>query len=170
MSWQNPNHIETLIIHCAATPNGRRHTAADIDRWHHDRGFHRNPRLIGWQQPNLKHIGYHFVIHVSGAVESGRGIGEVGAHARGHNHNCLGSCLIGTDQFTLGQWHSLRSQVQYLQKQLPGLKTIIGHNQVNADKACPGFDVQAWLAGGMQPLDGHILDLSSEPAANPEAR
>jgi len=30
--------INRIIIHCTATPEGRHHTAADIDRWHRERG------------------------------------------------------------------------------------------------------------------------------------
>jgi len=33
--------INTIVIHCSATPNGRWTTAPDIDRWHDDRGFER---------------------------------------------------------------------------------------------------------------------------------
>lgn len=33
--------IRLIIVHCSATPNGRPHNAADIDRWHKERGFDR---------------------------------------------------------------------------------------------------------------------------------
>lgn len=33
--------IDTLIIHCAATPNGRWTSVLDIDYWHKQAGFKR---------------------------------------------------------------------------------------------------------------------------------
>lgn len=49
--------ITSIIIHCADTPNGKEFHAADIDRWHKERG---------WQG-----IGYHWVITIDGTVEAG---------------------------------------------------------------------------------------------------
>lgn len=34
---------------------------------------------------------------------------------------------------------------------------ICGHRDTGANKTCPGFDVGAWLAGGLQPLADHLL-------------
>ena len=31
--------IDSIIIHCSATKVGQDFTAADIDRWHRERGF-----------------------------------------------------------------------------------------------------------------------------------
>jgi hypothetical protein len=156
MSRYRPeSKITTLIIHCAATPNGGWFDAKDIDDWHSERNFKRNPKLIGFQQPRLKHIGYHFVIGLKGAVESGRATTETGAHARGYNGVSLGTCMIGTDKFTPEQWLSLKQHVQALQNRFPDL-SIIGHRQVNKHKSCPGFDVQDWLANDMNPPKQHI--------------
>ena len=148
--------INLLIIHCAATPNGRWNTSEDIDQWHSERGFRRNTQLIGYHQPKLKHIGYHFVINTKGAVECGRSLTETGAHARGHNFSSIGTCLIGTDRFSMEQWISLKNHVEALENRFPGLK-IIGHRQVNPHKTCPGFDVSAWLEGDKEQLSDHLL-------------
>ena len=40
--------IDSIIVHCSATKAGQDFTAADIDRWHRERGFNG--------------IGYHYVI------------------------------------------------------------------------------------------------------------
>lgn len=152
--------IDTLIIHCSATPNGRWNTVEDIDAWHRDRGFRRNPRLIGRNQPKLTSIGYHFVIYTTGAVVIGRGLEEVGAHAAGHNAHSIGVCLLGTDRYSPMQWASLAANVSGLQDRIKGLR-VIGHREVNPHKECPGFDVKTWLRIGMAPLVNHIL----EPAA-----
>ena len=50
-----PNKI---IIHCSATPRGVDYSAADIDKWHKQRGF--------------RGIGYHYVIKLDGTIEKGR--------------------------------------------------------------------------------------------------
>lgn len=148
--------INTLVIHCAATPNGRWTTVEDIDGWHRDRGFRRLPTLIGFNQPRLRHIGYHFVVYISGAVATGRGLREVGAHARGHNETSIGICLVGTDRFTAAQWSALRDFVTGITIKYPGMK-VMGHNEVSK-KSCPGFDVQAWLVRGMKPEPENILE------------
>ena len=49
---------DTIIIHCSATRAGQDFTAADIDRWHRQRGF--------------RSIGYHFVVRLDGSIEPGR--------------------------------------------------------------------------------------------------
>ncbi|KAK2176396.1 hypothetical protein NP493_664g02058 [Ridgeia piscesae] len=44
----------------------------------------------GWSD-----IGYNFVVGEDGNIYEGRGWGKVGAHARGHNSNSIGICVIG---------------------------------------------------------------------------
>lgn len=162
--------IKKLIIHCAATPNGKPFTAADVDCWHGERGFRRNPdALLGkgqWEgqgrhASDLAHTGYHYTLRIDGTTEIGRRLSETGAHARGHNHDSIGVMLFGTDRFTLEQWDTLRNLVLATQRdfekaRLPKLE-VMGHNQVSR-KSCPGFDVRAWLSNGMQPLPAHILE------------
>jgi len=135
--------IDKIIIHCAATPNGRIHTAADIDAWH---------KAQGWTK-----IGYHFVICVDGSVEEGRMVSEVGSHAKGFNASSVSICLIGTDKFTPAQWHSLKTLVSWLKDQFPAA-AVMGHRDLpEVKKSCPGFDVRSWWADGGIPDDKHIL-------------
>lgn len=105
--------INVIAIHCSATPNGQWLTVEDIDRMHADpkKNFRRNPALIGYNQPHLKHIGYHYVVYTTGPVTIGRGLDEVGAHVKGHNLDSLGICMPGTDAFAIAQWSSLRDLV-----------------------------------------------------------
>jgi len=153
--YRNEAKITELIIHCAATPNGKWFDAVDIDAWHAKRKFTRNPALVGYNQPRLTHIGYHFIINLNGGVQTGRGLTETGAHARGHNGISIGTCLIGRDKFTEDQWLALKQHVEALQNRFPGIR-VIGHREINSHKSCPGFDVPTWLAGGKAPLTGHI--------------
>jgi hypothetical protein len=97
--------INKIIIHCSATPNGRDHDALDVNFWHgHDRvkrglkPFRRQESFRKDFNPDMDHIGYHYVIRLDGSVESGRALWEVGAHAQGQNSGSVGICMIGTHQ------------------------------------------------------------------------
>ena len=126
--------IRDIVIHCSDTPNGREHNAEDIHRWHIERGF--------------DGIGYHYVIKLDGTIENGRPEYWIGAHASGHNSGSIGVCLIGRDDYTDLQIHSLDGLVCKLQKKYKGVN-VIGHNEISK-KECPGFDVQRWLTHGFK--------------------
>ena len=129
--------IDTIIIHCSATPPKMDIGASTIDQWHRGRG---------WDA-----IGYHYVIRRDGKLEHGRPIQKQGAHAKGHNANSIGICMVGgvkagdtdtaEDNFTAAQWVALEWLVSVLEGFEP---KIIGHNEVS-EKACPSFNVQEWL-------------------------
>ena len=148
--------INEIIIHCADTPEGRKTTVADLEKWHKERGF--------------KTIGYHYVILLDGKVEAGRPIEQMGAHCEGHNANSIGVCYVGgaiwrdgvdskgkpikgkdgkavlipKDTRTDAQKQALKTLVQKLMKQYKlTAQQVHGHNEF-ANKACPSFDVQAW--------------------------
>lgn len=180
--------IRLLVLHCSASPNDRslfsgkygtpgwRTPATEIDAWHKARGFHRDTYWRGRQNPDLEAIGYHFLIARNGAVFTGRHEHELGAHAQGWNSVSLGICMVGTDQFTEVQWLALSANVSGLAKryeiplQPPKLGTangkglvlargVVGHGKLPGhNKLCPGFDVAAWLAGGLKPLAGHVTE------------
>jgi hypothetical protein len=152
--------IDLLVIHCAATPNGRPNTAADINAWHHQRGFRRNARLMTKYAYSLalKHIGYHWVIQVDGTLESGRHPDEIGAHATGHNSHSLGICLIGTDRFTVAQWDMLAALARACQETYPSIKRVLGHFDLpGVTKYCPGFNVRTWQDADMKPRSEWVL-------------
>ncbi len=149
--------IDTIVIHCSATPNGRWTTAPDIDRWHDDRGFERRDHWRERFNPEYKAIGYHFVIYTDGHVVTGRHLDEVGAHASGHNARSIGICMIGTSAYTIEQWRALDGLVAKLHTRYPTAR-ILGHRDLSPDldgdgtiephewlKTCPGFDVATWL-------------------------
>lgn len=164
--------INLIVVHCTASPNGRWTTTADIDAWHKVRGFRREPPARLQFNPELFSIGYHHVIYTNGAIATGRSHDEVGAHAAGHNANSLGIALVGTDRFSAGQWHNLRELVRALTQprdRRPALyptARIVGHRDLpNVHKSCPGFDVAAWLAGGMALLPAHLFPDPKESAS-----
>ena len=127
--------INEIIIHCSATAEGKDFNAADIDRWHKQRGF--------------KKIGYHYVIKLDGTIEKGRGENEIGAHCLNHNKNSIGICYVGglakdgktpKDTRTEAQKDSMLKLLIELIIKYPDA-TIHGHREF-ANKACPCFDVQ----------------------------
>ena len=127
--------ITKIIIHCAATPEGKDFTVQQIDQWHRQRGF--------------RCIGYHFVIYRDGSIHKGRPIEQVGAHTSGHNANSIGICYIGgctsdgktpKDTRTGAQRVALVKLVAELRSQFP-TASVQGHNEF-ANKACPSFNVQ----------------------------
>lgn len=134
-------HIDEIIIHCSATPEGKDYTVDQIRDWH--------VRGNGWQD-----IGYHYVIYRDGSVHEGRPESMIGAHTRGHNGRSIGICYVGgcaadgktpKDTRTAAQRTALKDLVRRLLGKYPGA-TVHGHNEF-ARKACPSFDVskEAWL-------------------------
>lgn len=132
---QKMRTITKIIIHCAATPEGKPFTVADIDRWHRQRGF--------------RCIGYHYVIYLDGSIHKGRPVEQIGAHCTGQNARSIGICYIGgcakdgktpKDTRTEAQKAALIQLVKELKASYPEA-TIHGHNEF-ANKACPSFNVK----------------------------
>lgn len=142
--------IDTIIIHCSATREGKDFRAADIERWHREQGF--------------AMIGYNFVVDLDGTVEVGRPLSMTGAHCKGWNDRSIGICYVGgldengkpKDTRTLAQKKTLAEIVQNLMEVYPTIVRVIGHRDTSPDlngdgkitpnewiKACPCFDVQA---------------------------
>ena len=125
--------INEIIVHCAATREGRDFTVEDITRWHKARGF--------------ATIGYHYVIYRDGSIHEGRPLEQIGAHCVGHNKHSIGICYIGgcasdgktpKDTRTPEQKEALLSLLRRLKARFPNA-TIHGHRDFAA-KACPSFD------------------------------
>lgn len=149
--------VTTIVVHCAATPNGRviggrqpgqagwRSASSHIDEWHRVRGFRRAPAWVARHNPLLKHIGYHYVIDVDGRLWLGRHLAEAGAHAAGHNARSVGVCLVGgledEGRYTAEQWATLAQLVQRLvqhfgvELQLAGAGRggVCGHRDLGGD-------------------------------------
>lgn len=132
--------INKIILHCSATPEGRPHDVEDIRRWHKRRGFN--------------DIGYHFLIHLDGKIETGRSIKKPGAHCRNHNQDSIGICYVGgmdkdmkhaKDTRTKEQKDALVKLMTELIYKYNTEMTIHGHNEF-ANKACPSFNVQVEYA------------------------
>lgn len=129
-----------LVVHCAATKARMDIGAAEIRRWHKEKG---------WAD-----IGYHYVIRRNGVLEVGRDESTVGAHAVGHNARSIGICLVGgideqghaENNFTPAQFAALRRLLVRLAARYPAAR-IVGHRDLNPGKDCPSFDIADWLRG-----------------------
>ena len=125
--------IDEIIIHCTATPEGRECTVNEIRLWHKARGF--------------SDIGYHYLVHLNGDVDLGRGVDISGAHCTGHNAHSIGVCYVGgcgkdgktpKDTRTQEQKAALAGLLIDLRRLDPWAK-IRGHRDF-ANKACPSFN------------------------------
>jgi Negative regulator of beta-lactamase expression len=126
--------ITLIVIHCSAVRPDQTSSAAQIDTWHRQRGFH-----LG--------IGYHYVIRRNGEIEAGRPEYLVGAHCKNHNAHSIGVCYEGgldirgqpADTRTKAQKKTLLSLLRALKVDYSDA-LIVGHHDLNPLKACPCFD------------------------------
>lgn len=126
--------ITRVILHCSATQDYPEDNpafdligAADIREWH--------IRERGWSD-----IGYHVIIRRTGEIETGRKLSVPGAHTRGHNHDSIGICYVGTRAPTPEQINALEDIFLILRREY-GLDygDWYGHYEFTKKKICPGI-------------------------------
>ena len=130
--------ITLIVVHCSAVKPDQLSSAAQIDSWHRERGFH-----LG--------IGYHYVIRRDGTIEPGRPEWMIGAHChvKGHHYNShsIGICYEGgldargqpDDTRTAAQKATMRQLLEDLHQRYPRA-LIVGHRDLSHDRDCPCFD------------------------------
>lgn len=126
-----------IILHCAATPEGKDYSVEQIDKWHKDREF--------------GCIGYQYVIYRNGEIHQGRPEEAIGAHTVDHNSKSIGICYIGgcakdgktpKDTRTDEQKKAQYELVDYLLKKYNlRITDVYGHRDF-ANKACPSHTSQ----------------------------
>lgn len=142
--------IRFLTIHCAATIEGRNHSADEVKRWDIQR----------FGRPS-----YHFVVELDGTFHRHLSDDQRGAHVAGHNTGNIGICYVGglgrdgkpKDTRTPAQIKALRTLVATFRARYPGIR-VMGHRDWSPDldrdgkiepqewvKACPCFDVATQL-------------------------
>ncbi len=143
--------LQYLVLHCTATPAGREVTADEIRAWH----TAPPPRGRGWKQ-----VGYTDLIHLDGRrerlVDNNEDARvdpwEITNGASGYNSTSRHVVYVGgvatdgrtpRDTRTPAQRREMERYVKDFHRRFPRVK-IVGHNQLAA-KACPSFDVPAWL-------------------------
>lgn len=156
--------MKYLVIHCTATPEGREVTAAEIRRWH----TAPPPAGRGW-----RHVGYTDMFHLDGRVE--RLVknneddrvdnweitnGVAGYNSVSRHIVYVGGCdsaMRPKDTRTAAQREALKRYVQDFHSRFPQIR-IVGHHDLNPGKACPAFNVAAWLReiGIRQTFNQHL--------------
>ncbi len=132
--------ITKVIVHCAATPEGRDVKTEEIKRWHTEER--------GWSD-----IGYHWVVELDGSINEGRSEDINGAHCRGHNSDSVGICYVGgsdsegnpKDTRTEEQRDALVTLIKEILDRHPDAE-VFGHRDFST-KACPSFDAKTEYAG-----------------------
>lgn len=134
-----------LTIHCTATPEGRDNSAAEVKSWD----------IARFGQPS-----YHIVIELDGTAVRQLEDAQRGAHVAGHNTGNIGISYVGgteslnaggkpKDTRTPAQKTTLKRLVCEYQTNYPGI-VVRGHRDwPDVQKACPSFDVSAWIKAGM---------------------
>ena len=151
--------INWIVVHKSETPNGRKVTREEIDKWHRENGW---KRLEGFKKnfnPKLTSIGYQYVIYIDGSVLTGRSEEEIPVAVRKHNIDSINICLIGNGRYTKAQWESLKKLVKELEDKYPNAVTV-GHYSFDTakeqGKTCPSFDVLKWVFSGFTPEKENI--------------
>ena len=137
--------ITLVVVHCSAVRPDQLSSAAQIDTWHRQRGFH-----LG--------IGYHYVVRRNGEIEPGRPEWLTGAHCQNHNAHSIGVCYEGgldirgqpADTRTAEQKAAMRWLLRQLHRSYPKA-LIVGHHDLNPHKACPCIDNVAREYADLQP-------------------
>ena len=137
--------ITLIVIHCSAVRPDQTSSAAQIDTWHRQRGFH-----LG--------IGYHYVVRRNGQIELGRPEFMIGAHCQNHNAHSIGVCYEGglnargqpEDTRTPEQKSALLALLKDLHRRYPQA-LIVGHHDLNPHKACPCIENVAKEYADLQP-------------------
>jgi N-acetyl-anhydromuramyl-L-alanine amidase AmpD len=130
--------IRFLTIHCAATPEGRNVSAEQVEQWD----------VARFNQPS-----YHWIIELDGHTHRSLQDDVLGAHVAHQNSHNIGICFVGgcdihmapKDTRTPLQRQAMLALVKSYMDRYPGIK-VLGHRDwPGVHKACPSFDVGAWL-------------------------
>lgn len=145
--------IDFIVLHCTATQPTARVEA--IERYWRE--------VRGWTNP-----GYHFLVAADGTLHKLLPVEQIANGVRGLNHRSVHVSYIGgvdmygrpKDTRTGLQKATTLRVLQALLVQFPQAR-VAGHYQFAA-KACPSFDVPAWLQA-MGIAEDRIYQTGKEP-------
>ncbi len=132
--------IKFIVVHCSATPEGKKFVEKDIEAMHAKRF-----KAIGG-----KHIGYHVLIYLDGTTIQTKSFEFIGQQVAGANSNSIGICYIGgldstgkaKDTRTTAQKASLTSLLTTLKKTYTKAE-ILGHRDFSPDLNGNGI-IESW--------------------------
>lgn len=150
--------VKLGVIHCTATPEGRKVSKEELLLWHTGKksNGHR-----GWKNP-----GYRDMIHIDGTLSNLQSYNqddeldswEITNGARGFNTEAIHIVYVGGSKSSKDSWmkfyppkdtrtteqlKTLELYVKYHTLIHPNIKWC-GHNELS-NKACPSFNVPKWL-------------------------
>jgi N-acetylmuramoyl-L-alanine amidase len=135
--------IKHLVWHCSDTPASFDVTKHHIEDWH-------------IRERNWTRVGYHVLVRRNGSTDfmipfdrdSKISNEELANGARGFNHNSIHFCWAGgknnDDNRTSEQKATMEAITEMMVMLFPKIK-VLGHNQINAHKYCPSFNLTDWL-------------------------
>ena len=130
--------INHIVIHCTATQPTA--TVEAIKRYWKE--------VMKWNSP-----GYHYLIEESGKVNILQPIEKISNGVAGFNHSSIHVSYVGgvdksgkaKDTRSIEQKEAMLKIVKELKTKFPNAK-ILGHKDFpKVNKACPSFDVFAWV-------------------------
>ena len=139
-------NIDTIMIHCTATPPMREVSVAELNQWHRAQNFEPYVKPDGTKV----YAGYHLLVHLDGSYERIRPDDHRGQHCpkQDMNNRAVAICYVGgvdinnkpCDTRTDAQKRTLLSLVRTMKARYPGAQ-VIGHRDI-APKACPSFNAK----------------------------
>lgn len=122
--------IRTIVVHCSDSPDTQDIGLKEITAWHKARGFDT--------------VGYHAICRRDGTIEVGRPEETIGAHAKGHNADSLGVCVVGRRDFSPAQMLALITLLRsWMRKYKLEPQDVKGHYELDNGKTCPNLELEA---------------------------
>lgn len=143
------SRIDTIVVHCTATPEGREVSRRELDSWHKAANFEPYVSPSG----DRTYAGYHLLVHLDGRYERLRPDAHRGQHEPRENMNnrAVAVCYVGglaadgktpKDTRTDAQKKRLLTLLRTLRGRYPDAE-IIGHRDIRGvAKACPSFNAK----------------------------